>query len=325
MNPNSETKVAVVGARGIGRFHANWWRVEGAHVCAFVGTTAESVAKTREMLHESYGIEAKGYTDCDEMLEEEKPHIVDVCSPPPFHYAHVRKALDAGSHVLCEKPFVYDSALPHDALREQAQELVHLASRNSLLLGLCTQYSLGAYMFRELFYNARGVEPIRLYLGHLETPAKGRPADPERTWVDLSPHALSVLQELAPMGRLVEDTIRTQFHGYEATAQFEIINALGRRVFCEVCGKNTTQEPANVRRFEINGFSMAVDAQRDAEGQFSAKIISSDEEVEYPDMMRLLIREFLVGRCVSGGETALANLDWMLRILAKSREHVRSA
>jgi predicted dehydrogenase len=41
-----------------------------------------------------------------------RPDIVVVASPHDYHYQHARDALEAGAHVLCEKPFTLD---PDDA------------------------------------------------------------------------------------------------------------------------------------------------------------------------------------------------------------------
>ncbi len=48
-----------------------------------------------------------------------KPDAVIVASPHDLHYPHVRDAIDAGCHVLCEKPMTLDPA--------QAWDLVHRA------------------------------------------------------------------------------------------------------------------------------------------------------------------------------------------------------
>lgn len=44
------------------------------------------------------------YTDLDEMLRAERPDLVHVCTPPFLHAVQVRKCLDAGAWVWCEKP-----------------------------------------------------------------------------------------------------------------------------------------------------------------------------------------------------------------------------
>jgi predicted dehydrogenase len=51
----------------------------------------------------------RAYDDLELMLEGERPDFVDVASPPSFHAAAARAALDAGAHVLVEKPLCLDS------------------------------------------------------------------------------------------------------------------------------------------------------------------------------------------------------------------------
>lgn len=46
------------------------------------------------------------YEDIDSLLEAEAPDVVIVATPPDSHAALSLRALDAGAHVICEKPFV---------------------------------------------------------------------------------------------------------------------------------------------------------------------------------------------------------------------------
>ena len=39
------------------------------------------------------------------MLDQEKPDIVSIATPPEFHFPMTMAALTRGIHVLCEKPF----------------------------------------------------------------------------------------------------------------------------------------------------------------------------------------------------------------------------
>ena len=55
-------------------------------------------------LADKYGID-KIYTDLDEMLQDEDINFVYVASPNSLHFKHSLKALQAGKHVICEKPF----------------------------------------------------------------------------------------------------------------------------------------------------------------------------------------------------------------------------
>lgn len=314
------TTVAVIGASGIGKHHANWWTLEGARVVAFAGTSEDSVSRTAEMLKEKMGVEAQGYTNIAQMLDECRPDIVDICSPPAFHAGHVRQALEAGCQVLCEKPFVYEKGRSFDELRQEAAALVDLAEKRKLLLGLCTQYTAGAAIFRKLCNQQDGdtFVPHR-YLGHLESPAKNRAPDPERVWVDLAPHLISVLQKLLPAGKIDWNGVQTDFNGYEAIARFTVNESSGTTCSCEIITRNITGPPANVRHFELNDNVITVEGGNDEEGVYCARVLVNQQEHQYADFMRLLIREFLAGSLLMDGHGALQNLDWLLRFIEIAR------
>ena len=50
------------------------------------------------------------YDDLELMLDGEGPDFVDIASPPAFHADAIRLSLEAGAHVLCEKPLCLDLA-----------------------------------------------------------------------------------------------------------------------------------------------------------------------------------------------------------------------
>jgi hypothetical protein len=322
--------VAIIGAGGIGKHHAKWWAIEGAEVCAIAGTSHESLAKAEAGLKALFPYDGRSYTDIALLLERERPDIVDVCSPPHWHYAHVRQALEAGCDVLCEKPLVYDREMPIEDLKRQAKALLGLAADRRRRLGLCTQYSVGARMFLDIWRERFGDEPIQRIYGHLESPAKGRPADPERVWVDLGPHPLSVLQRVAPGCHMTDLT--TTFEGYEARARFRLSHVvevmkerLGRSdepiryLDCEVVTRNSVDPPQNVREFRFNDYSFKVDGVTDKDGIYCARIVTPDGEYIRPDMMRLTVREFLQADWIGNGVAGEVNLILLLEILRAAR------
>jgi predicted dehydrogenase len=73
------------------------------------------------------------FTDAAEMLGEVKPQVVHVLTPPQTHASLIRMSLQAGAHVICEKPMT-GSAAETEALlseaRERGQALIE--SRNLL-------------------------------------------------------------------------------------------------------------------------------------------------------------------------------------------------
>jgi len=309
-------RVAIIGASGIGRHHGNWWTKEGAEVCAFAGTSAESVARTRETLETLFGFRGAGYADVREMMRREAPDIVDVCSPPAYHADHVRAAMEGGCDVLCEKPLVYDPQMTPEAMMKTAHALAQLARNRGRRLELCAQYAMGARHFLELYAAHRKNAPITRYTGRLEAPARGRGPDPVRVWVDLSPHLISVALAAFPGARVDWQSLQTRFAGYEAEAAFDLLFPDARRVACTLYTRNRTEDPPNIRHFAFNDFTIDVEGYADAQGAFAARLITPEETRESPDMMRLLIREYLRGAAAVSAEDAIANLEIMLRILA---------
>jgi len=315
MSASRARKIAVVGASGIGKFHANWWTLEGARVVAFVGTSPASVAETTEVLRSLCGFDGRGYTSLSELIEREQPDIVDVCSPADCHCTHVREALACGCDVLCEKPFLFDSSLEFTQLRSQAAELVELAAAEGRTLGMCTQHFVASRTCLEL---CREIEPgflpkrLRVYVA---SPALGRPPDAVGLWVDLAPHLVGAVQAVASDGRPDWDTLRTQFDGDSAQASFGFDCGDGRRVECELVAGRRREAPLHARDFDMDEHRFVFAGMRGEDGVFCASIESPLGTLTRPDMMHLLIRECLAGHAPVDALSAQKNLDWMLRIL----------
>lgn len=119
----SKIKIALVGAGNIGRVHLGAYKeVEEVEIAAICDINAETLNKTAD----KYEIE-KRYTDIKEMLEKETElDAVDVCVWNCNHRDCVIAALNAGLHVLCEKPMAYST--------EQAEEMKACAEKNGKLL-----------------------------------------------------------------------------------------------------------------------------------------------------------------------------------------------
>lgn len=70
---------------------------------------------------------AKVYTDLDQMLKESKLDILSVCTPNNLHFENTMMGLEAGCHVLCEKP----PALSY----EEAKKMAEKAKQTNRFLG----------------------------------------------------------------------------------------------------------------------------------------------------------------------------------------------
>jgi len=96
-------RVAVVGTGDIARSHMDALREERARVD--VVAAVDVVAQTVEKFCQEQDI-PHGYTDIQTMLDEQKPDLVHICTPPGTHFSLSTTALRGGAHVFCEKPLV---------------------------------------------------------------------------------------------------------------------------------------------------------------------------------------------------------------------------
>lgn len=98
-------KVALIGIGGMGGCHFNCYKdIENAEVIAVCDVRTD-MAKEK-VNNESIHI----YSSYDELLENENPDYVDICTPSYMHREMSIKALEKGINVLCEKPMSLTTA-----------------------------------------------------------------------------------------------------------------------------------------------------------------------------------------------------------------------
>lgn len=61
------------------------------------------------------------YTDYAELLKSPAIDAVSICTPPSLHFEMVMAALQAGKHVICEKPFTSSLQLMDEVIAAQAK------------------------------------------------------------------------------------------------------------------------------------------------------------------------------------------------------------
>ena len=104
MQNNTTQGAAILGAGFISHSHAEALRYCGIRICAVVDSSEKSAAAFAE----KWGIEKFGTSE--DLLFSEEITSVHICTPPHTHYGIVRKLLEAGKNVLCEKPLCLDPA-----------------------------------------------------------------------------------------------------------------------------------------------------------------------------------------------------------------------
>jgi predicted dehydrogenase len=106
-------RAAIIGCGFMGSVHAQALKELG-HTLAY-GIDA-SLPKAQAFAQRW---QAQGFGDKPTMAFEEDIQCVHICTPPVLHYAMVKAALDAGKHVICEKPLCLSA--------EEAKALLLLA------------------------------------------------------------------------------------------------------------------------------------------------------------------------------------------------------
>ena len=89
MIPATKTRIAILGASGIGRVHARIFHEAGADVCAVLGSSKESANSASLRLKDLYGINSQPYDCLDRLLEDARPNAVSICTPPQFHFEEI--------------------------------------------------------------------------------------------------------------------------------------------------------------------------------------------------------------------------------------------
>ncbi|WP_313959754.1 Gfo/Idh/MocA family oxidoreductase [Microbacterium paludicola] len=119
LHPGAGLRVGIVGGGFMARTHAHAARVAGAEVTSLLSSSPESTARAAHQLG----------TAPARSLEEliDRVDVVHVCTPNALHLPQSLAALDAGRHVVCEKPLA-TSAADADALAARAGESRRVAT-----------------------------------------------------------------------------------------------------------------------------------------------------------------------------------------------------
>jgi predicted dehydrogenase len=116
---SGQLKVAIIGTGMIADVHHRSSVLAGADVVGVLGSTAEKSVQGAARWNLAHG-----YADLDELLSG-PADVVHVCTPNSTHAVYAEAALEAGKHVVCEKPLGVDVI--------EAQRMADLAEAKGLV------------------------------------------------------------------------------------------------------------------------------------------------------------------------------------------------
>jgi predicted dehydrogenase len=146
-------RVAIVGCGKIADAHAS--QIQRVAGCEIVGVCDREPLMAKQ-LFERFPI-ARYFSDLDELLNEARPDVIHITTPPESHFNIARRCLEHGSHIYVEKPFTLRA--------DEAVRLVALAERKGLKLtaGHDDQFGHAARRLRHLIKSGYlGGPPVHL-------------------------------------------------------------------------------------------------------------------------------------------------------------------
>ncbi|MGW8250866.1 MAG: Gfo/Idh/MocA family protein, partial [Anaerolineales bacterium] len=112
-------KVGIIGTGFIGPAHVEALRRLGIEVAGVLDVTAEQARANADGMRIRHV-----YNSLEEMCSSDLD-VIHITSPNYLHYEHAKAALQAGKHVVCEKPLAMDTS--------QSAELLALAEDKGLV------------------------------------------------------------------------------------------------------------------------------------------------------------------------------------------------
>ena len=125
-----ELRAAVAGSGFMGPTHIEALRRMGVEVVGILGSTLEKGQVAAKRL----GV-PRVYANFNELTADPAVDVVHICTPNHLHHPMAKAALQAGKHVVCEKPLATNS--------RQSSELVQLARETGLVAAV--NYNLRYY------------------------------------------------------------------------------------------------------------------------------------------------------------------------------------
>ncbi|HTD11709.1 MAG TPA: Gfo/Idh/MocA family oxidoreductase [Steroidobacteraceae bacterium] len=311
-------RAAVIGVGYLGRFHAQKYaQADGCELVAVV----DSRAQAREQV--AGDLKARALSDYRELLG--KVDAVSIVTPTPTHFAIARDFLEAGAHVLVEKPVTETPA--------EARELIALAARAGRILqvGHLERFNAAILAAEPYLKAPRFVECHRL------APYRERGTD-VNVVLDLMIHDIDIVQTIVGVPIESIDAVGTPVFSEE----IDIANARIR--FANGCVANATASRVSLKterklRIFSDDAYLSLDLQQKiltlirkrtaADGAGPLPVTIEEQSLEPGDALKSEIEAFL-GCVRSGqppvvtGEAGLMALETATRISEQVSQSLRT-
>ena len=221
MDNTATLRAAVVGVGYLGRFHAQKY-------AAIDGVQLVAVADPGEAARQNVARETGCRAEADWRALLGKVDLVSIATPTPYHYEVAKAFLEAGAHVLVEKPITTTVA--------EAKDLIAVAAANGRLLqvGHLERFNPAVLALDGLLTRPRFLESHRL------APFKARGTDVSVV-LDLMIHDIDLVQHLVGQPLVEVSAVGAQVFSDD----LDIANA--RLTFADGCVANVTASRVSMK------------------------------------------------------------------------------
>lgn len=294
------------GVIGVGRFGRHYVRILPDMGGAKIRAVSRISSKYEEEVSLLIPKEVKRYPEPEEMLRDPGLDAVIIATPASSHFELAKRALEAGKHVLLEKPMVTSV--------EEAETLSDVVGKNSKIFMVGHQFvyhNYIQYLRRELEKGVLGkIKRIRaehLYPGPVRE-------DVDVFW-DAAPHEFAILDFLLgprsikqvsgekkrTLGKWAEDRV---------SAEIEFADGVSFKLIL------SSSAPVKVRRMEFLGDrGSALFDDREVKDKLKLRSDGQDfiPEISAGEPLRNELKHFI--ECVSKNQRPLTDIEHGVRVV----------
>jgi predicted dehydrogenase len=214
-------RVGIVGCGHVSLKHIDALRK--IRTVKIVGTCDRDAARGREAARRA-GTE-RVYSDLDRMLHEAAPDVVHVVTPPRTHRDLSIRAMNAGCHVLVEKPMAVDA--------READEMIAAARAGAVELSVCHNFLFERSMLRARRLVSEGAVGTIVSIDAFWRIKRGGPDDryagggwihelPGGVFHEVAPHPLYLVAELLEEPRIASALVKSVGVPDEAPSELRV-------------------------------------------------------------------------------------------------------
>ncbi len=292
-------KIGIIGAarrhQGTGPFIARSFSQLGHTISGILGTSSASVNEATTHLSNQYGISTRGYTNIEELFDQQQLDIVVISSPPDSHLEYLETSIKHRCHVFCEKPFWWPNReiadIDQSTYEDKINQILLLADNNHSYIHINTQWP---YTLRDFSC----LHPIAMNSGHInQFKMNLSPQSQGSTMlIDAASHGLSMLYALTGIGEICNIDIEHELNDVQnqTRIRFDYMHKNGitesELGFLE---SQTTPKPAS---YQINGHTVNRIVSLP---EYQIQLQSEHQTINIQDPLDASIQDFLA--CIDAG------------------------